>query len=160
MNLEEFNKKAKAKKTENNKFLTRLKKEDEKKLDKQFHELHNEVFTETDCLKCANCCKTTSPIFRDVDIATLAKHLKMKPSIFTEKFLKLDHEGDYVLQQSPCPFLDADNSCKVYNYRPMACREYPHTNRKKMHQILQLTYHNTLVCPAVLQIVEQLKTLY
>jgi len=61
------------------------------------------------------------------------------------------------LHQAPCPFLAADNRCTIYESRPTACREYPHTNRKKMQQILDLTYRNTLVCPAVLKITEELK---
>jgi Fe-S-cluster containining protein len=69
----------------------------------------------------------------------------------------MDEEGDFVLKKAPCPFLNADNYCSIYNSRPTACREYPHTNRKKMRQILDLTFRNTLVCPAVLKITEELK---
>ena len=29
-----------------------------KKLNAQFHAMHEEVFAETDCLKCARCCRT------------------------------------------------------------------------------------------------------
>jgi Fe-S-cluster containining protein len=42
--------------------------------------------------------------------------------------------------------------------RPKACREYPHTDRKHMHQIMDLTYRNTLVCPAVGLMVERIKS--
>ncbi|WP_332911960.1 YkgJ family cysteine cluster protein [Algoriphagus boritolerans] len=52
----------------------------------------------------------------------------------------------------PCPFLGADNKCLVYEDRPKACREYPHTNRKNMLGILDLSLKNTLVCPAVSKI--------
>ena len=48
-------------------FFKKLKKKKPKDLDARFHELHDEVFSEIDCLQCANCCSTTSPIFRDVD---------------------------------------------------------------------------------------------
>jgi hypothetical protein len=50
-----------------------------------------------------------------------------------------------------------DNYCMIYEIRPRACREYPHTNRRRFHQILKLTWRNTLVCPAVLEIVARLK---
>jgi Fe-S-cluster containining protein len=76
---------------------------------------------------------------------------------FTEKYLKLDHENDYVLKVSPCAFLQEDNKCSVYEDRPKACREYPHTDRKKMHQILSLTLKNTQVCPAVVRILEKIR---
>jgi hypothetical protein len=81
----------------------------------------------------------------------------MKPGVFIEKYLRIDDDHDYVLQSLPCPFLAADNQCKVYADRPRACREYPHTHRKKMVQIMDLTHRNTLVCPAVFEMVERLK---
>jgi Fe-S-cluster containining protein len=157
MDLERFQEQSKKKSAENKKFLQGLKKKDPRKVDDQFHALHEEVFQEIDCLTCANCCKTTSPIFYQTDIERMAKSIRMKPGDFIEKYLRIDEDKDYVLTSSPCPFLDADNYCKVYNDRPKACREYPHTNRKKMIQIMELTHKNTLVCPAVLEIVERLK---
>ncbi len=134
-----------------------MKKMDSRKVDDVFHEQHDEVFAETDCLTCANCCKTTSPIFYNTDIDRVSKFIGMKPGDFVEKYLKIDEDKDYVLKSSPCPFLDSDNYCSVYEARPKACREYPHTDRKKMVQIMDLTYKNTLVCPAVLEMVERLK---
>jgi Fe-S-cluster containining protein len=83
--------------------------------------------------------------------------LRMKPGDFIEHYLRIDEDHDYVLKSSPCPFLGTDNYCKVYESRPKACREYPHTDRKKMVQIMDLTYKNTLVCPAVLEMVERIK---
>lgn len=146
--------KAIAKRKQYKKLAQKLKKEPAKKLDEKFHEKHYEVFEEIDCLDCANCCKTTSPIFRDVDIKRLSSHLKMQEVDFINQYLELDNEHDYVLKSSPCVFLQDDNKCSVYEYRPLACREYPHTNRKKMHQILPLTRKNTEVCPAVSRIFE------
>ncbi|MEI6020957.1 MAG: YkgJ family cysteine cluster protein [Bacteroidota bacterium] len=109
------------------------------------------------CLSCANCCKTTSPIFYQQDIERAAKALKIKPGEFIQHYLFMDEEGDFVLNKAPCAFLQADNLCQIYEDRPTACREYPHTNRKKMHQILDITFRNTLVCPAVLEIVERVQ---
>jgi Fe-S-cluster containining protein len=115
------------------------------------------VFEHTDCLKCANCCKTTSPIFYQTDIERVAKALQIKPGVFIQQYLFMDEEGDFVLKQAPCPFLDQNNYCQIYESRPKACKEYPHTDRKKMQQILDLTFQNTLVCPAVLAIVERVE---
>lgn len=157
MDLIAFQKKAQEKRQENKTFLKRLKKRRPKNLDEQFHDLHDTVFTEIDCLACANCCKTTSPIFLPKDIDRLAKHFRQKPKDFIQDHLHLDEDGDYVLNSSPCPFLGADNYCSVYEDRPRACRAYPHTNRKKMYQLLDLTAKNTLVCPAVLEVVERMK---
>lgn len=159
MNLGKFIEESKNRSKENKKFLNSLKRKNPRKLDDQFHGLHEQVFSEMDCLTCANCCKTTSPIFKDRDIERLASHFRIKPGEFISKYLHLDSEQDYVLNSSPCPFLMEDNTCSVYEHRPRACREYPHTNRKKMSGILNLTYRNTMVCPAVLEIVERLKKL-
>lgn len=142
-------------KRENKKFLTNLARR--RDIDTLFHTRHEEVFAKLDCLECANCCKTTSPIFRDVDIERISKHLGMKPSHFTEKYLHIDDENDYVLNSVPCAFLGEDNYCTIYEHRPKACREYPHTDRKNMGGIMDLTYKNTLICPAVVRIVDSIK---
>lgn len=157
MDPDQFKIVSEKKSAENKKFLVGLKKRDPRKLDDVFHRIHDEVFETTDCLKCANCCKTTSPIFYQTDIDRVARALRMKPGDFVTTYLRIDSDGDYVLQSAPCPFLDSDNYCRVYEDRPKACREYPHTDRKKVIQIMELTHRNTLVCPAVLEIVERLK---
>ena len=149
---------AKAKFPENKKFLNQLKRLRPRDLDDQFHGMHDEVFEEIDCLQCANCCKTTSPIFIAADIDRIAKSLRIKSVDFVEQYLRVDEEGDYVLKIAPCPFLGDDNKCFIYEDRPRACREYPHTNRKRMYQIMDLTLKNTLVCPAVSQIVQKIRT--
>lgn len=146
---------AKTEKKVNQKWLKQQK--GQKNLDEKFHTKHQEVFEKIDCLQCANCCKTTSPIFRDVDIHRIAQHLRVKPSQFTEQYLHIDEDGDWVLNQSPCLFLQEDNTCRIYEHRPKACREYPHTDRKNMSQIVDITYRNTLVCPAVAWIVQEIK---
>jgi uncharacterized protein len=128
-----------------------------KKLDEVFHKEHASTFKRIDCLSCANCCKTTSPIFRDVDIKRIAKSLRTGEQKFIAEYLHMDEEGDYVLNQAPCSFLDLEtNKCTIYEIRPLACREYPHTDRKNMHQILDLTLKNMDVCPAVVEIVEKI----
>ncbi len=128
------------------------------KLDEVFHKNHEHVFNKIDCLDCANCCKTTSPIFRDTDIKRLAKHFRVKPYDFINTYLKLDTDQDYVLKSSPCPFLWEDNNeCSVYENRPLACREYPHTNRKNMYQIIELTKKNIEICPAVCEIINEIE---
>lgn len=158
MDLDDFNKKAQSLRKENQAFFKKLKARPPKNLDPLFHTAHDAVFENTDCLTCANCCKTTSPIFYQRDIERAAAGVKLKPGEFLQKYLEMDEDGDFVLKQAPCPFLNADNYCSIYNDRPAACREYPHTNRKNMRQILDLTFRNTLVCPAVLKITEGVKT--
>ncbi|MGF1556890.1 YkgJ family cysteine cluster protein [Paucihalobacter sp.] len=148
---------AKDKHKENKLFFAKLKKKPPKNLDYVMQKLHTSEFEKTDCLTCANCCKTTGPLFTDKDIERISKYFKMKPSVFIENYLHLDEENDYVLQSVPCTFLGADNYCSIYEVRPKACREFPHTDRKKFQQIAHLTLKNVAICPAAYNIVEEMK---
>jgi len=161
INLENFinnlPKLAKDKHNENKKFFAKLKSKPPKNLDYVMQELHDSEFKKTDCLECANCCKTTGPLFTDKDVERIAKHFKMKTQQFINQYLRLDEDNDYVLQRVPCTFLGADNYCAIYDVRPKACREYPHTDRKKFQQISNLTIKNVAICPAAYNIVEEMK---
>ena len=156
--IQELPEKAKEKWLENKKYFAKLKKKQRKRLDLMMNEIHDEEFKRTDCLTCANCCKTTSPIFTEKDISRISKYLKMKDEKFISQYLQRDTDDFLVLKTAPCTFLDQDNSCFIYDVRPKACSEYPHTNRKKFIQITDLTLQNTEICPAVFNLVETLKS--
>lgn len=140
--------------------VKKLKSAKPKDLDKTVHTAHDEVFEAVDCLSCANCCKTTSPGMHHKDVERLAKHLRMKPGEVIDRYMEMDSDGEYVFRSAPCPFLGADNYCTVYESRPLACREYPHTNRKRFYQVLDLSLKNTEICPAVVRIFEKLEKHY
>ncbi|WP_334057370.1 YkgJ family cysteine cluster protein [Polaribacter sp. P097] len=156
--LEQLPKLAQEALKENKKYFANLKKRTPKNLDYVMQDLHDKEFAKTDCLDCGNCCKTTSPIFTVKDIERISKHLKMKVADFIEQYLERDKDDFMVLKSSPCSFLDeTDNTCFIYDVRPKACAEYPHTDRRKFIQITDLTIANTFVCPATYNIVENLK---
>ena len=157
VDLERHKEQVRLKRNENITFFKRLKKTNPQKLDALIHPLHEEVFACTDCLKCANCCKTTSPIFSGKDIKRISKYLRLSPQELEESYLKRDSDEYFVLKKSPCVFLGDDNYCSIYSVRPKACQEFPHTNRRRQHQILELTRANTEVCPAAFEIVDKLK---
>lgn len=157
MEINKLQKLAKEKKDENKRFFTQLKKKSPKNLDYKVQEIHDEVTNEINCLTCANCCKTTGPLLTNIDIERISKHLRLKPSDFITKYLKIDEENDYIFQSMPCPFLASDNYCLIYDVRPKACREYPHTDRKKIYQIANLTIKNTEICPIAYRVVEKMK---
>jgi uncharacterized protein len=129
--------------------LKLLNKVKDREFDTLMHEAHEKAFSCVDCLQCGNCCKTTGPMFTDKDITRISKHLKMKEPAFVAKYLRRDEDDFIVLQEVPCPFLGSDNYCSIYDVRPKACKEYPHTDRVKQKQILGLTLENEKVCPAV-----------
>ena len=125
--------------------------------DELFHTQHEDVFAEIDCLHCANCCKTTPALVSNEDINRISKHLQISSKDFIIKYVTKDDDGDTILNKIPCTFLNADNKCSIYEVRPFACKDYPHTNRKKMQQILELTVKNTEICPAVVRILDNIE---
>ena len=140
----------------NKKMLKNLKK---KNLDTLFQNQHYEVFEEIDCLACANCCITTGPLILERDIDRISKSLRMKPASFINEYLCRDEDNDWVFKSMPCPFLDSDNYCLIYDVRPKACREYPHTDRKNIHQLFARTLINSTICPVVGMILERIREL-
>ncbi len=155
--LNNLNKLAKDKHIENKKYFDKLKKKQSKNLDYVMQDLHEAEFKKTNCLQCANCCKTTGPLFTAADIERIAKYLKLKPQQFIDQYLRVDEDDDYVLQNVPCTFLDSNNYCTIYDVRPKACSEFPHTNRKKFYQITDITLKNIPICPATYNIIEEMK---
>jgi Fe-S-cluster containining protein len=155
--LKDLQKHAKDKHIETKKYFDKLKKKQPKNLDYFMQDLHKSEFKKTNCLDCANCCKTTGPLFTLADIERISKHLRQKPQQFIDQYLQIDEEKDYVLKSVPCTFLDHENACMIYDVRPKACREFPHTDRKKFHQITDLTLLNVAICPAAFAIVEEMK---
>ena len=158
MDIKQYKTLAEQKHKEHERFLKTLKSKPPKNLDYVVEDLHEETFEEIDCLSCANCCKTTGPLFTEKDKERIAKYLRMKISDFESKYLRVDEDNDWVLQRTPCHFLDeSDNKCLIYDVRPKACREYPHTDRKKFYQINHLTIKNTKICPATYVFIEKLR---
>jgi Fe-S-cluster containining protein len=138
------------------KTIVTLQKKRKGDVDKIIHQLHEEAFTKIDCLECANCCITTGPLLNQKDIKRIANHFGITELSFIEKHLRLDEDDDYVFKVMPCPFLGKDNYCSIYELRPKACREYPHTDRVNQLGILKLTEKNALICPAVADIFDAL----
>lgn len=148
---------AKEKRKEHNAYLKRLKKKPKGEVNTRFQTLHQEAFERIDCLDCANCCRGLGPRFERKDRERIAKHLGMKTQAFEAAYLRIDEDGDYVLQSTPCPFLGEDNACSIYEQRPKACRQYPHTDEANMLPHLQLALRNQGHCPAVWAILEEMR---
>ncbi len=148
---------ARAARQEHAALVKRLTATDPRKLDERVHALHEAVFETISCLDCANCCRTLGPRITDTDVRRIAAALRIKPSVFVERYLRMDEEGDYIFQSMPCPFLGRDNYCSIYDDRPKACREYPHTDRRRVYQVMTLALKNSSICPAVFEILERLR---
>lgn len=133
-----------------------LQKADRNKVLSRLPDLHEEAFSKIDCLSCANCCRNYSPRFKTPDIKRISKVLKMKEGVFVETYLKLDDDGDYVVQSTPCPFLGSDNHCSIYEDRPSDCRRFPYTDEDVLLKRPKITLKNATFCPAVYYVMEKL----
>lgn len=134
------------------KFLHRADKNDTLRALPNFHE---EAFSKIDCLSCSNCCKNYSPRFKITDIRRVAKHLKIKDGDLINKYLRVDEDGDYVVNAKPCPFLGADNYCNIYDHRPSDCARFPYTDEDVFLKRPKITQVNSTFCPAVYYVLER-----
>lgn len=122
-------------------------------------DLHEQAFEKIDCLSCANCCKGYSPRFKTPDIKRISRTLGLREGVFIESYLKIDTDGDYVLQQTPCPFLGSVNHCSIYDDRPSDCRRFPYTDEDVFVKRTPITLKNVDFCPAAYFVIEKLMTM-
>lgn len=156
IDLKDLAEKAAKKEPEFKAALKKINKKSARKTDTIVHAIHDEVFEKTNCLECGNCCRTIGPRISEADIKRMAKANRLKAAEFIAQYIRVDEDGDYVFKTMPCPFLAEDNFCMIYENRPKACREYPHTDRKNFFQLKQLTLINSKSCPAVFEILSEL----
>lgn len=136
--------------------LTSLKDIPAEKLDLVFSSTHDIVFKNYDCLSCANCCRNYSPIIEPEEISDLSLAIGVSTSVLFQNYVEMDEDGDFVFMSQPCPMLNLkDNKCRIYEDRPKACREYPHTNMKGIKNHLDLLDKNIEICPASEEIISR-----
>jgi len=133
-------------------------------LDRHFRDLHNEIFIRDayDCCTCANCCRQYTIRIEQGDIPPIAERLGQSDSDFVKRYLVQDTEetGVFAIKAQPCPFLDAEGKCCIYEVRPLVCRDFPHT--KKADRLFNISGILSFAedCPVVFEIIERLKKLY
>jgi Fe-S-cluster containining protein len=157
INLREFNKKAIAKKPVFRRFLSKLRKNPPRGLNTITQNVDQQIWKETDCLSCGNCCKTMSPTYSGADIRRISAHLNMTPAAFRKKMLIRDPDGDWINKTEPCQFLDTvTNYCSIYEVRPQDCAGFPHHNKKHTVQYVHVFKQNIEFCPATYKLVEKM----
>jgi Fe-S-cluster containining protein len=138
-------------------FLSRIEKNPPRGLDSMVVQANVTVWRETDCLACANCCKTMSPTFTNADVQRISAHLGMTPEAFRKKWLYKDRQGDWLNKSQPCQFLNlADNKCSIYEVRPRDCAGFPHHTKRRMVDYMHVFKQNVEYCPATYRLVELL----
>lgn len=153
---------AKRKENENNRFRIFLKNNaDEKELDRQFAELHKELFNQYDCSRCRNCCKAYHAEFKLDDMLKAADYLKINPFLFVQTYLdKDDPDAVFNTKSAPCDFLQNDGSCLLGDCKPDSCQKYPYTDQPERLYSLYSVLDVITVCPVAFEIWERLKKIY
>lgn len=160
IHLRSFKQKVRQHKKALRSFLTKLEKNPPRKLDALAVQVDQAVWQETDCLTCANCCKTMSPTYTLKDIRRIAAHLDMTPKAFKEKWLYQEKDGDWMNRSQPCQFLNLKtNMCSIYEVRPADCAGFPHLTKKKMVEYMHVHKQNVEYCPATYKMVEKMQVL-
>ena len=155
INLRSFKQKIRHKKNSMRRFLSKLDRETPKGLDKKIAVVEKEVWVETDCLSCANCCKTMTPTFNKQDLKRISTHFDMTVEAFQNKFLKRERGGerDWLNKVEPCQWLNLkDNKCSIYEVRPADCAGFPHLS-KKFKDFVHIHKQNVEYCPATYKLV-------
>ena len=137
--------------------IKQLNKVSDEEIDNRFEKSHIDTFKKINCLYCANCCKTKGPNFTKKDINRIANHLKISPSEFSDKYLSINYDGNYILESTPCLFLKEDNYCSIYEIRPKACASYPHTNTRNVRNLFPYLEEHASTCPAIEDILINIK---
>ncbi len=154
--IEDWKRRKDSSNAENSEIVKRLKRKQGKQLDVLADQAHDAVFKKIDCLDCAGCCTGIPPIVTKADVTRISKDFGMKPTEFEDKYLTVDEDGDTVMNTTPCPFLQPDNKCQIYEIRPRACRQYPHTNYLDFTKNMRLHLPNARICPAVFHIIREI----
>jgi Fe-S-cluster containining protein len=148
-----------SRKNENIKFRAFLKnRADADELDSHFLSLHNELFADYDCRKCANCCREFSTAVQTGEIAPAAAFLDISEKDFIEKHLVQDEDG-YELK-APCLFLGDNGECRIQDVKPSECKSFPHTGKPERLWSMLSVLSFADVCPIVFEILERLKKIY
>jgi len=141
---------------ENFEFRSWLKMQDTQKIDKIVHRLNQIYFSKINCMACGICCYVIRPLVTRKDIKRIIGHLNLSENEFKNEYTVLDDEGDRLLKNLPCKFLE-NKRCSIYPYRPFDCRSYPHLHKKDFTFRLFGVIDNYSVCPIVFNVYEDLK---
>ena len=153
---------AKKKEDENFKFRSYLKGHaDETELDRQFFQLHKELFADYDCSKCRNCCKMYRGSIPAEDINKDAQYLGIAPEQFIDVYLeKEEFDINYQTKHKPCDFLQEDGTCKLGDCKPDSCKKYPYTDQPERLFSLLSVLDTIEICPVAFEIYERVKKEY
>lgn len=156
--LRAFKQKARKRKNSMRRFLSKVEKNTPRGIERTVAVLEKEVWAVTDCLSCANCCKTMTPTFNAKDLVRISAHFGQTVDEFKAKWLYREKGGarDWMNKKQPCQFLNLkDNKCSIYAVRPDDCAGFPHLP-KKLKDYVHVHKQNIEYCPATFNLVERM----
>lgn len=160
LDLQKIKLEGEVKENQNYRFRSFLKGISESKLDRQVHQLYEDVSGRIDCTACGNCCTAMYPSVSRKDIKFMAQWENESEKTFIEKFTKEDtSEKLRFLNQTPCRYF-SDCKCTIYENRPKDCRSFPHLHKSLFVSRLYSVIENYSICPIVYNVFEELKRIY
>lgn len=142
---------------ENQYFFNFLKKFAGEIISPHIKDISAKVSSQINCMHCANCCKSLNPSLIEKNFQDFTKVLNEEEMSDLQDHLYYDKANQrWIVKTSPCPLLK-DNLCKVYEYRPHSCSEYPHIDPAEFKFKKLSVINNYGICPIVYNTVEQLK---
>jgi len=141
--------------TENRHFRRFLQKEDESEIESLLVPIMEEVKLQIDCQQCGNCCKNRLVDISRSEAHVIAGYLGESSENFWKENVKF-FDGDSVLSQNPCRFLDK-TECTLGAIRPDDCKKYPYFFEKNFAQCMHTPILNYTICPIVYNVLERLK---
>lgn len=147
------------KREENLRFRRHMKSHDHS--DRILRRIAEGIEEQIDCTQCGNCCKVATAVVSERDVERLARHLRISPAEFVNRYTMEDEEEGHILRRNPetgCVFLDG-TLCTVYDVRPDACQRFPHLVRgagsiaSRMWQFVD----RAVYCPIVYNALEAFK---
>lgn len=127
-----------------------------KNFDHVVADFSEEVFSEIDCLKCGNCCRTIGPKMNEPEIKRACKAYGFELKSFVATKLVRHEELGWMCSSMPCPFLEEDNACGIYAERPKDCDDFPYMTQRSIQRDLGRLAFNTEFCPAAYLIAEKI----
>ncbi len=109
-----------------------------------------------DCTQCGACCRFLMINVTQQEAARMANHLEMPIADFKNKFIEESLQGQLIVNQMPCHFLEGTR-CSQYENRFNECREFPHLTRKNFKDRMFGTLVHYAMCPIIFNVVEALK---
>jgi len=127
-------------------------------IDALVNQIAKPIIEAIDCTQCGNCCRVLDVFIEKQDMPRLIHATNMDEHSLIDAYidqtpeLKAGEVGCF--QHIPCPFLQGKR-CRIYEYRPDACRQYPEFT-PDFRWMLSYLINGTHQCPIIYNVLSEL----